>query len=139
MIIGCWLLEGCSLHFSDGRPSQKPFQRGMICYMESGYMQACLSKHPRHTGSIIGLEQGHRLSSAEKARAFDEYLSYAGRYTYTDTQVTHLVEQALNPSVLGHTLIRNYILNKDRLILSYTHPIRDTLSLDYVLIWKRSV
>ena len=102
-------------------------------------MQACLSKHPRHMGSVIGLEQGHRLSSAEKALAFDEYLSYAGRYTYTDTQVTHLVEQALNPSVLGHRLVRNYILNQDQLILSYTHPVRKNLSLDYVLTWKRSI
>ena len=138
MLVGCWLLERCTLRFSDGRPSKSPFQKGMICYMDSGYMQACLSRDPRDTGSIVGLERGHRLSAAEKALAFDSYLSYAGRYTYDDTQVTHLVEMSLNPSVIDHKLVRSYVLQENKLLLFYTHQLRQSLSLDYELVWKRS-
>ena len=101
-------------------------------------MQACLSRDPRNMGSVVGLERGHRLDGSEKAIAFDEYLSYAGRYTHDANQVTHWVEMSLNPSVIGHALVRNYELNHHQLRLFYTHRSRDSLSLNYELVWKRS-
>ena len=100
-------------------------------------MQACLSVHPRLEASISGLEQGHKLSIEEKARPLDQYLSYAGRYTYNDQVVTHFVEMALNPSIIGTTLKRKYLQKNNDLWLSYTHKVRDTLSIQYHLKWKK--
>ena len=134
---GYWILKECLLTFSDGRPSKQPFQKGMICYSQNGYMQATLSVHPREHSSHSGLERGHRLGTEEKAHAFDSYLSYGGRYTYDKQEVHHFVEFALNPSVIGATLKRKYRFDKDELVLSYTHYVRSTLSILYSLRWIR--
>ena len=138
MIEGFWLLQECTLAFSDGRPPKHPFQKGMICYSPHGYMQASLSVHPREDSSRTGLEIGHRLSSQEKEKAFDAYLSYGGRYTSDDREVTHFVDFSLNPSVIGTTLKRNYTLQENRLLLFYTHHVRSDLSISYSLHWIRA-
>ena len=136
-LIGCWLLEDCTLIFSDGRPSKTPFQKGMICYTHSGYMQATLSVFPRSNPSISGLERGHKLTEQEKAQAFDEYMSYGGRYSYNSTEVFHNIDFALNPSIIGTQLKRNYICTEEQLVLSYTHIVRPSLSIQYNLKWKK--
>jgi len=136
-LFGCWNLHQCTISFSDGRPTRAPFQRGMISYHPNGYMQACLSVHPRPITSQRDLEQGHRYSSDEKALCFDQFLSYSGTFTYTKDEVHHHVELSLNPAVIGSTLTRQFRVEHDMLILSYTYTTRSGLTCIYQLFWKK--
>ena len=137
-IHGNWLLNSCEISFSDGRPSRYPFQKGMISYHPNGYMQACLSVHPRSQLSARDLEHGYALSNAEKALCFDQFLSYMGTYTCTEKQVHHHVQISLNPAVIGTTLTRAYRFEDEELILSYTYSVRSSLSCVYTLCWLPS-
>ena len=136
-IHGCWILETCTISFSDNRPERHPFQKGMISYHPNGYMQACLSVHPPIKLSTNDLEKGFALSIDEKARCFDQFLSYAGTYTVDQQCVFHHVQQSLNPSIVGQTLKREYRLQQHRLSLSYTYVVRPSLSCQYSLHWLR--
>lgn len=135
---GSWVLKNCILSFSDGRPSKNPYQKGMISYHRNSLMQASLSTHPRAALSFSDLEQGYRLSLEEKAECFDNFLCYAGRYTYTDTDVSHHVELSLNPTIIGTTLVRQYHIEQEQLLLSYEYTVRSNLQCLYQLYWQRS-
>ena len=137
-IYGCWVLDTCRISFSEGRPSKQPFQRGMISYHANGYMQACLSVHPRSGISKSDLERGHKLSNEEKALCFDQFLSYSGTFTQSEEHVHHHVLMSLNPAVIGQTLTRKYIFEKESLVLSYEYQVRVDLTCSYELCWKRT-
>lgn len=136
-IYGCWLLDSCRISFSDNRPIKFPFQRGMISYHSNGHMQACLSVHPRPKPSMNDLERGHKLSAAEKSLCFDQFLSYSGTFTVSDTHVHHHVLMSLNPTVIGTTLTRRFHFEQDSLVLSYDYHVHKDLSCHYELRWKR--
>ena len=137
-IYGCWHLETCRLSFSDHRPPKEPFQHGMISYHSNGHMQACLSVHPRPVTSKSDLERGHKLTDEEKSLFFDQFLSYSGTFTLTETHVHHHVSISLNPTAIGTTLTRKFSFEDDSLVLSYEYEVRENLSCHYELRWKRS-
>lgn len=137
-LLGCWQLHQCRLSFSDGRPCRYPFQRGIISYHPNGYMQASLSVHPRPESSEQDLERGHRLTAEEKALCFDQFLSYSGTFTHTETEVHHHVQLSLHPSVIGTTLTRQFRFEEDKLILSYTYAVHAHLTCMYELQWTQN-
>ena len=140
-LVGTWLLEEFSVQFSDSRPDVHPFgshPNGMLTYTPDGYMQAILSHEHRTPLSTTSFEKSHRASQQEKAIAFDEYLSYGGRYQVLEDHVIHFVEYALHPNVIGQKLIRYFSwLPDDRILLFYTVETSTTVR-THRLQWKRA-
>jgi hypothetical protein len=140
-LIGAWTLSGFRVTFSDGRDALEPFggdARGLLVYSADGHVCAVLSRGDRQPLQAGSLEQAHRASEADKARAFDSYLSYAGRWRLEGDEVTHLVELAAVPEVVGAEQKRRATLDGDALTLRYDVATRSGASAHYELRWLRA-
>jgi hypothetical protein len=104
-LLGAWSLVSWSIHYPDGRTTQ-PFgsaPRGLIIYSPDGWMTAVLTRAPR---SPFDSSDMRAVPIEERARAFDEYLSYTGRWRIEGDTVVHDVDLALNPQLMGTVQIR---------------------------------
>ncbi len=127
------------LDFDDDRPDLEPFgpgATGWLLYTPTR-MAAVLSRAVRAPLDVPRLEAAHRASDAEKAEAFDSYLSYAGIWRIEDTPrgpvVVHAVTEALVPNIVGNEQRRDVALDGDQLVLSYRGGAKT-----YRLTWTRS-
>src|SRR6478672_2288287 len=122
-VVGGWRLVSFETHDGDGRVRLPygPAPVGYILYTGEGRMSATIMRGER---TPIAGEPGRGEATAEKARAFEEYLSYAGRYTFLGDRVVHHVEVGLWPSWVGTDLERLAEFRDNRLILS-TMPSSD--------------
>jgi len=139
--IGLWRLQLFQIEFSDHREVLYPFGKsaeGQLIYTESGYMQALLQHENRTPFSLAGFEKAHHIDPLEKATAFNEYLSYGGKYEIFSDRVVHYVQQALNPSIIGTEQVRYYEFPAaDQLLLHYHHPHNSNVQRHYQLLWNR--
>ena len=139
-IAGAWSLVSFVLRYTDGRPDVHPFGRaphGLIIYESSGTMSAVLSHEERtHLGSQT-MEWAHTASQDAKACAFDTYVSYAGTWSLEGDRVTHTVDYALVPELVGQTLTRQAILDGTQLVLRYHTTTRSGVTCAHVLRWRR--
>ena len=141
-LIGAWQLESFTISFSDDRPQQYPFGEkatGMICYTADGSLSAILSGEQRPSMSSQGMEKAQFSTEAEKAAAFDSYLSYAGRYRLEEDEVIHSIELAMNPAIVGTEQRRtvHYNNNTGLLTLSYNITAASGVIRHYQLCWTR--
>ncbi|MCC6171264.1 MAG: lipocalin-like domain-containing protein [Gammaproteobacteria bacterium] len=100
-IVGSWHLVRWSIEYPDGRPPALPFGAdalGLIVYAPDGWMTATMCRR-RRAGLSASTAAG--ASSESKARAFDEYLSYGGRWHVDGDVVVHEVMVSMNPALLG--------------------------------------
>lgn len=100
-IVGSWLLVRWSIQYHDGRPDTLPFGDdavGLIVYAPDGWMTATMSRRRR---AGLSAPTAARATAASKALAFDEYLSYGGRWRLDGDAVVHDVRLAMNPTLLG--------------------------------------
>ena len=135
-LVGAWALVDFWIRFDDGRPAQAGFgpgATGWLLYSDSGRMSALLSRAQRPALSIPRLESAQRAPAAEKAQAFDDYLSYAGSWRLDGDEVVHEVSEALVPNIVGLAQRRRASLSGDLLTLSY----RGGPKL-YTLRWRRA-
>ena len=136
-LMGLWSLTEFSISFPDERPTRYPFGRkpsGFLSYHSSGHMQALLS-HQDRSPFPKDLEHAHRVDETTKARAFDESLSYAGRWELDNTVIHHHVLFASNPQIIGHTLSRRiHQLTETHLQLGYAVHGRSG-QINYILKW----
>ncbi|MCB9679279.1 MAG: lipocalin-like domain-containing protein [Alphaproteobacteria bacterium] len=135
-LVGAWSLIDFRIAFDDGRPPIEPYgagATGWLLYAESGRMSAVISRAHREPLSVPRLEAAHRAPDAEKAAAFDGYLSYAGTWRLTGEEVVHDVTEALVPNIVGHAHRRRAALDDDVLTLSYRGGAKT-----YTLRWRRS-
>jgi hypothetical protein len=112
-LIGTWRLERWELLYEDGRPPECPLGAdalGFLIYSADGYVSATLARAGR--GLLAPGDE------AAKARAFDAYFGYVGRYEVRDGAVVHTVAIAPNPALTGVETLRNANLEGDRLTLS---------------------
>ena len=140
-LIGAWELREFVVTYDDGRAPLHPLgddARGLLMYSESGKMSAVLSRAGRPGLGMARVESTPRVDDAAKAAAFDSYVSYAGRFRVADGRVTHDVELALAPDIVGQENIRSASLSGDTLILRYdvTPPSGNTRH--YALTWSRA-
>ncbi|MEO1170598.1 MAG: lipocalin-like domain-containing protein [Myxococcota bacterium] len=140
-IVGVW--ELVSFHVELGGESTSPFGPepfGRILYDSSGWMSAVLMKTPRSSAGA-SLESARHSTSEDKAQAFDEYLSYTGRWRVEDldgeTTVVHEVDASLVPSVIGTALRRRATLDGDTLTLDYENRSRSGKERRFILRWRR--
>ena len=122
-LIGTWSLTGFEITFEDDRPPIQALGEGalgLLVYAADGHVMAVLSEPGRASLGVGGLETAHRATDAAKARAFDSYMSYAGRYRIEGDEIVHTVEMSLTPDVIGLEQRRQIRLDGDTLTLSYT-------------------
>ncbi len=115
-IVGSWLLLRWSVEYPDGRPPTLPFGAdaiGLITYAPDGWMTATMSRRER---AGLSAPTAGGASAASKARAFDEYLSYGGRWYIEDRCVVHDVMVSMNPTLIGVPQRRYATLHDDGLL-----------------------
>ncbi len=138
-LVGAWMLHEFVIEFEDGRPPIHPFgtdAKGMIIYAETGEMSAVLSRAERDDLSET-LETSGRATDSDKAVAFDSYLSYCGRYSLDADVVTHHVQLALVPDIVGANQRRHARLQDGMLELSYNRTPQSGVQRTYRLTWTR--
>jgi Lipocalin-like domain len=112
-LVGTWRLERWELVYADGRPPECPLgtdATGFLIYTADGYVNASLARAER---APVDLDD-----DSAKARAFDGYFAYVGRYTVRAGAVTHRIVIAPNPALTGVETLRHVDLDGDRLTLS---------------------
>ena len=143
VLLGTWELESFVVKADDGRPDRHPFgvrARGRIIYTDDGHMMAVLSADPAGANGGQTLETSHHASEAEKAAAYDRYLSYSGRWRLEGDQIHHDVDLALVPGLVGQTWTRSAVYRSEpqpRLTLSYVRRSRRGTVHRFVLTWRR--
>ncbi len=142
-LLGTWELVSFVVKADDGRPDRHPFgvrARGRIVYTADGHMMAVLSAEPDEPTVAHTLETSHHASNAEKAAAYDRYLSYSGRWRLDGDEVHHDVDIALVPGLVGQTWTRGAVYNpgpQPRLTLSYVRCSRRGIAHRFELTWRR--
>jgi len=137
-LIGAWKLERWEISYPATGRVTRPFGEdamGMILYTPDGYMSAVLAERDRGSFSTPIVP---KAPDAEKARAFDGYMHYAGRYFVVQGDVHHEVEFALNMDLIGTTQIRETELDGDRLVLSAEEPLEGGEMRRHRLQWIRA-
>jgi hypothetical protein len=112
-LTGTWRLERWEIVYDDGRPPECPLgedAEGFLIYTADGYVSASLARARRPP-----LDQS---DDSAKARAFDAYFGYAGRYVVRDGAIVHRIAIAPNPALTGVETLRHARLEGDRLTLS---------------------
>lgn len=110
-IKGRWEIQSWTQEYDDGRVVH-PFGNQLAGFIEYGddTMFCLLTKVPRTPFSTGGQWDA---ADAEKACAYNEFLSYAGGYTLDGDYVTHHVELCIFPNWQGGKQRRQIAWGKD--------------------------
>ncbi len=108
--------EDGSVRFPMGKSPQ-----GGLIYTKNGLVSVHMTRPDRKL-----FESGDWLGGtpSEIKSAFESYLGYYGRYTLNPDEktVTHHIEGCTFPNWTGSQLVRNYLLDSDKLTLT-TPPV----------------
>jgi hypothetical protein len=136
-LVGSWTLLEWRIDYPDGRPSAWPFGTdaiGLIVYAADGWMSATMSCRRRTTLTAIS---ALKADDASKARAFQEYLTYSGRWHIEGDRIAHDVEMALNPALLGTRQWREARLHDGELLLAADEPVGGGRLRRHQIRWRR--
>ena len=136
-LLGSWTLSEWRIDYSDGRVASWPFGKdaiGLLIYAADGWMSATMSRRSRARLSAISALQA---DEASRARAFQEYLSYSGRWSLQGSRIAHDVEMSLNPALLGTRQWRDASLEQGALVLGATEPLGDGTVRQHRIVWQR--
>lgn len=108
---GRWYIQSWTQEYDDGRVVY-PFGEQVAGFIEYGddTMFCLVTKYPRTMFTSGGQWDA---SDADKAAAYNEYLSYAGGYSVDGDYVTHHVELAIFPNWQGGTQRRKVVWGDD--------------------------
>lgn len=137
-LVGAWKLRRWEIAYPATGKVSLPFGEdavGLIVYTPDGWMSAVLSRPHRGRFSTPVVP---KAPEAEKARAFDGYMHYAGRYRVVQGDVHHEVEFALNMQLIGTTQIRIAEREGDSLTLSGEEPLEGGEMRRHRLQWLRA-
>lgn len=108
-IEGRWEILSWRQEYDDGR-CVHPFGEDLEGFIEYGRgtdtMFCVISRKPRTPFRSGGQWDA---ADADKARAYDEYLTYAGRYSFDGETVTHHIELCIFPNWQGTAQRRKVI------------------------------
>jgi hypothetical protein len=99
-IVGVWQLVRYTTAY-EGEPERYPLGRdavGYIMYTADGFMSGSMMRAGREPFAVA---DRFSATTAEKARAFDDYVTYCGRYRVEDDRVLHSIEVSLLPNWIG--------------------------------------
>ena len=108
-LIGSYKLISYIAYDANGAATTLPYSVGQISYDAAGRMSAQLMRSGRAKLTTPGAPE------AERAAAFGTYIAYFGAYTIDADKhtVTHHVEGAMNPNMVGSNLVRHYEFSPD--------------------------
>jgi hypothetical protein len=121
-VVGSWRLVSIATVRPNGEEVTDwagPKPTGILMYAADGYMSVHIVRDPPATWSY---SQPERAPVDERARAFDRYYGYFGRYAIDLGRrvVTHFVQGSLQPNEVGVTYERQFRFEADRLLLTAT-------------------
>ena len=134
-ILGAWRLVRWEVVY-DGERRTLPFgadAAGLLTYTADGHMSACIMAAGR---APFSTPNPRDAGADERARAYDGYFSYAGRWRLSGRRVLHDVEIAANPAMVGSTQVRDARLSGRRLELSALETVRAGTRF-HRLLWER--
>jgi hypothetical protein len=108
-LIGSYKLISYVSYDQTGAATTLPYTVGQISYDAAGRMSAQLMGEGRSKLTTP------RASESERAAAYSSYISYFGSYTIEEDKgtVTHHVEGAWSPNMVGSDLVRSYEFSPD--------------------------
>lgn len=109
-LIGSYRLVSYTNYDAAGKESPSPYRIGQISYDAAGRMSAQLMY-----GDRAKFASGTPPTEAQRAAAYSSYVAYFGRYTIDAKagSVTHHVEGATNPNMVGNPLVRYFEFSPD--------------------------
>jgi hypothetical protein len=107
-LIGSYKLISYDTYGRDGTVTKAPYTIGQISYDAAGRMSAQLMRENRQKLSSPATE-------AERAAAYSGFISYFGHYELDVEKrtVTHHVEGAVSPNMVGNGLVRHFEFSPD--------------------------
>ncbi len=129
-LVGSWALLSWIVRYPDTGEEIFPLgaeAKGRIHYAPDGIMNAVIARD--------GIKAP--LSADDARRILRNYMHYTGRWQFADGVVTHDVDFAVDPSLVGRKLPRTVVLAGDDLTLSGEDQSRDGRVLQHVLKWRR--
>jgi hypothetical protein len=107
-LIGSYKLMSYDNYAVDGTVTKSPYTVGQISYDAAGRMSAQLMRENRQKLSSPATE-------AERAAAYSGFISYFGHYDLDVDKgtVTHHVEGAVSPNMVGNGLVRHFEFSPD--------------------------
>jgi len=118
-MVGVYRQVGEDAVASDGTIKTLEPRSSQIMYSPDGYMAVVSTIAGRKR--VSGSDNSMNLDGAtpdERAEAAKGMVSYAGRFELQGDRVLHHVEMALNPNMIGQTIVRRVHFNGDDLTLS---------------------
>lgn len=137
-IVGGWSLVRWEIVYDGGARRTQPFGEnaaGLITYTHDGWMSATIMAAGRPP---FATPNPRDATVDERARAYDGYFSYAGRWRIVGRTVVHEVSIALNPGMVGTPQVRDARLSGRTLELSALERTRDGGTRLHRLLWKRA-
>lgn len=135
-IVGAWRLVRWEVVYDADERRTLPFgpdATGLLTYTADGHMSATLMAAGRQPFAAANPRDA---SAEERARAYDGYFSYAGRWRLAGRRVLHDVDIALNPAMVGSTQVRDARLTGRRLELSALEAVGGGTRF-HRLLWER--
>ncbi len=93
---------------------------GYLIYTADGYMSSEIMDPGRQQSDpnfLLEIAAAQTLPDADRARAYNTYVSYCGTYTMEGNTVTHHVKAGLIPSWMGSEQVRHFKFDQGRLII----------------------
>jgi len=118
-MIGVYRQVGEDVVNADGSMTTDDRRNSQIMYSPDGYMGVVST--PGGRSKISGSDGRMDLNGAtpeERAESAKNLVCYAGHYELKDDNVLHHVEMALNPNLVGQTVIRRVHIDGPNLTLS---------------------
>lgn len=106
-IKGRWYVQSWTQEYDNGRVTH-PFGEKLEGFIEygEGTMFCLVTRSPR---TLFSSGAQWDASDADKAAAYNEFLSYAGSYSLDDGHVTHHVELSIFPNWQGGSQRRRIV------------------------------
>ena len=144
---GSWLLSEWRIDYPAARPagakeagshlSTWPFGRdaiGLLTYSHDGWMSATMCWRAR---APLSAASAMAADDASKARSYQEYLAYTGRWRLQGHSIVHDVEMSLNPTLIGTTQLREARIDGDVLALRATESQGAGPARVHQILWRR--
>lgn len=136
-LLGSWLLEEWRIDYPGGRGPSWPFGRdaiGLLAYMADGWMSATMCWRAR---SPLSAASALQADEASKARSYQEYLTYGGRWRLEGSTIVHDVTMSLNPTLIGSRQRRDANIERGALILSASESAGAGATRVHYIRWRR--
>jgi Lipocalin-like domain len=135
-LVGGWRLVSWENRAADGQVTYPmgPDPNGYVIYAADGRFSVTISRRGR-----AGFAAGDLLGGTieEQARAVEDFVAYAGRYSFHGDRVVHHVELSLFPNWVGSDQKRWVELAGDRLTLSASPLLLAGKQQVPRLVWER--